>query len=407
MRHVCYILLLTFPVLLTGSCNSKQKTGDEYTIASYYFPNYHVDNRNVKVHGEGWTEWELVKNARPRFEGHQQPKVPQWGYTDEADPEQMAQKIDAAADHGIDAFIFDWYYYNDGLFLQRAIHEGFMGAKNNDRIKFALMWANHDWIDIHPVDSATVMSPDGPELLYPGVISLETWDSMTDFIISEYFEHPSYWTINGAPYFSIYDLNRFLKIFGSAEETAAGIRNFRNKVKAAGFNDLHLNAVVWGRTVLPSEEMIDQEKIGEFLEGLGFTSTTSYVWVHHVKQTFPGEDYNKVKQRYMDHAERYSRKVNLPYFPNVTMGWDSSPRCDQDDTFRELRYPFTGVFLNNTPENFRQALIEMKAFLDKQLEGQKIMNINCWNEWTEGSYLEPDTIHGMAYLEAVREVFGE
>ena len=35
-----------------------------------------------------------------------------------------------------------------------------------------------------------------------------------------------------------------------------------------------------------------------------------------------------------------------------------------------------------------------------------ILNINCWNEWTEGSYLEPDVITGMKYLEAVREVFG-
>ena len=38
--------------------------------------------------------------------------------------------------------------------------------------------------------------------------------------------------------------------------------------------------------------------------------------------------------------------------------------------------------------------------------GARIMNINCWNEWTEGSYLEPDTINGMKYLEAVRDVFG-
>ena len=27
--------------------------------------------------------------------------------------------------------------------------------------------------------------------------------------------------------------------------------------------------------------------------------------------------------------------------------------------------------------------------------------------WTEGSYLEPDTVYGMAYLEAIRDVFGE
>jgi hypothetical protein len=39
--------------------------------------------------------------------------------------------------------------------------------------------------------------------------------------------------------------------------------------------------------------------------------------------------------------------------------------------------------------------------------GPRILNINCWNEWTEGSYLEPDQRNSMKYLEVVREVFGE
>jgi hypothetical protein len=62
---------------------------------------------------------------------------------------------------------------------------------------------------------------------------------------------------------------------------------------------------------------------------------------------------------------------------------------------------------NNTPENFRKALQMTKEKLLTDPNGPRILNINCWNEWTEGSYLEPDTIHGMAYLEAIRSVFGK
>ncbi len=37
----------------------------------------------------------------------------------------------------------------------------------------------------------------------------------------------------------------------------------------------------------------------------------------------------------------------------------------------------------------------------------KIITINAWNGWTEGSYLLPDTKTGNAYLKAIKKVFGE
>ena len=37
--------------------------------------------------------------------------------------------------------------------------------------------------------------------------------------------------------------------------------------------------------------------------------------------------------------------------------------------------------------------------------GHRIVTINAWNEWGEGSYLEPDTPTGMDYLDAIRAVF--
>jgi len=124
-------IFIGIALVVACSCSKKMKDfSPGYEIACYYFPNYHpTDNRNNKFHGPGWSEWELVKKARPRFPGHQQPKVPLWGYTDESDPQVMAQKIDAAADHGIDVFIFDWYYFDDGPFCKKHLNRDFSKPK--------------------------------------------------------------------------------------------------------------------------------------------------------------------------------------------------------------------------------------------------------------------------------------
>ena len=80
-------------------------------LYSYYFPNWHQDDRNDNWHGKGWTEWEVLKCARARFVGHKQPLIPTWGYEDESKPEVMEKKIETAKKYGIDGFIFDTYYY--------------------------------------------------------------------------------------------------------------------------------------------------------------------------------------------------------------------------------------------------------------------------------------------------------
>ncbi|UCD29770.1 MAG: glycoside hydrolase family 99-like domain-containing protein [Planctomycetota bacterium] len=54
-----------------------------------------------------------------------------------------------------------------------------------------------------------------------------------------------------------------------------------------------------------------------------------------------------------------------------------------------------------------QALLRVRKFLEPRPANQKILTINAWNEWTESSYLEPDTINKMGYLEAIKQVFGK
>jgi hypothetical protein len=403
-KNICLFLLTILAWQTTTVAQTKNTTksaSNNYEVAVYYFPNYHVDKRNEAHFTKGWSEWKLVKEAKARFEGHQQPKVPLWGYTDEANPVEMAKKIAAASSHGINTFIYDWYYYNDGLFLERGLEEGFMKAKNNNLMKFSLMWANHDWVDIHPY---TFGEPQ--KLLYPGKITPETWDKMTDYVIAKYFKHSSYWLIDGAPYFSIYDLSNFLQSFGSTEGATKALATFRQKTKDAGFTDLHLNAVVWGNTILPGEQAVaDPARV---VKELGFSSVTSYVWIHHVPlNNFPANEYDSVKNEYFKYAAESSVKYNVPYYPNVSMGWDASPRTNQSKEWSNHGYPYMPVIINNTPAAFKKALQEAKAMMDTTLQRNKILTINSWNEWTEGSYLEPDTKSKLKYLEAVKEVFGK
>ncbi|HOX37586.1 MAG TPA: glycoside hydrolase family 99-like domain-containing protein [Candidatus Brocadiia bacterium] len=372
----------------------------DYTVCCYYFPNYHVDPRNEKVHGKGWSEWELVKRGEPRLTGHQQPKVPFWGYTDESDPAQMAQKIAAAADHAVDVFLYDWYYYDDGPFIERGLEKGFLGAPNNSRMKFALMWANHDWYNIHPAKLR-----ERNNLLYPGRIKPETFKVITAHCINTYFKHPSYWLIEGRPYFSVYDLQKMIESFGSVEATREAFEAFRSDCRRAGLPGLHINCVLWGQTILPGEK-IPANPV-ELVRKLGFDSFTSYVWVHHGGLSkVPFSDYDACRDNYFAYWDRIVKEIPLPYYPNVTMGWDPSARVVQSEMYDFSGYPCTPILTGNTPERFKEALRLTRERLDASVRGPKIMSINAWNEWTEGSYLEPDMINGMSYLEAIKAVFG-
>jgi hypothetical protein len=368
-------------------------------VAAYYFANYHQDERNIKAHGPAWTEWNLVKAAAPRFPGHRQPRIPLWGYQDESDPRVFEKKIAAATSSNIDAFIFDWYWYKDGPFLESALTDGYLRSDNCKDLKFGVMWANHDWFDIQPAKMVGA-----PPLQFAGAIASEPFEAMVDRLL-ELFQHHSYLLVNGCPYFSIYELYRFVQGLGGVKQAALALEQMRKKARALGFPDIHINAVTWGVKLLPGQSEISN--LPELLDWLHIDSTTSYVWIHHTEfsKTFTTE-YRDIQTQYETYRSTATKALGRPYFPNVTVGWDSTPRACQTDNYRLGDYPFTSVIVNNTPQTFRAALESAKSFALANLKAdERLITLNSWNEWTEGSYLEPDTVNGLAYLNAVREVF--
>jgi hypothetical protein len=386
----------------------KPKT-DNYEVAVYYFPNYHPDSINARWHGRGWTEWEVVKAAKPRFEGHEQPKVPAWGYFDESDPAWTSREIDLAADNGIDCFIYDWYWYsNTGPYLQEGLEKGFLKAPNQNRMKFALMWANHDWLNIQP---ATF--DNGRVALTRGAVSWGLWDTISTYIVNNYFTRPNYWKIDGKPYFSIYEIITFINGLGGIDKAKKAMDLLDDKTRKAGLPGVHFNIMSWMISDYYASQITGPDKpknAHEMTSLLAPQSVSTYCYVHHFdisKAGFPTVQYLEAFETMKKFWYMFSKDYpELLYTPNVSMGWDASPRCMQSDRFEPHDYPWTPVLIGNTPDAFRKQLEEARIFLDSFNPRHKILVINSWNEWTEGSYLLPENKYGDAYLKAIKGVFG-
>jgi len=190
--------------------------------------------------------------------------------------------------------------------------------------------------------------------------------------------------------------------FGSWPQAAAALARFRQKTVDAGFAGLHLNAVLWGVQLLPGEQMLSKPE--EIISELSFDSVTSYVWVHHAGLSdFPVTGFDRVFAANAAYWRQAQKTYAVPYYPNVTTGWDASPRTVQSLPYTNAGYPHMATMETN-PQKFETALAAAVDFAIDTCPDNPIVTINAWNEWTEGSYLEPDTAHGYAYLEAVRRV---
>jgi len=100
----------------------KPKDVHECNIAAIIYPSCHHDIRLGDILWPDKTgEWEIIKKGIPHFEGHYQLKIPLWGYETDNDPIVMEKWIDLAADHGINIFIFDWFWFENGPFLESSL----------------------------------------------------------------------------------------------------------------------------------------------------------------------------------------------------------------------------------------------------------------------------------------------
>ena len=374
----------------TNQANGQPVPARRYDVAAYVWPAYQFkDERWNQIFKQGIGEWEIIRECKPGFPGHEQPNVPLWGYEDESDPKVMEKKIATAVKYGVNVFIYDWYWYDNQPFLEKGINDGFLKAKNCQDIQFFLMWANHDGGSSWDKKKST-------NFFWPGAVDRATFDTVVDRVISRYMKQPNYYKIDGKPVFSVYELGTLIKGLGGVEQTKDALASFRRKVKAAGFPDLHIQTILWGN-IPASVSQVPGDKIPSqngTVTSLGIDSLTSYQFCH---TTSPSGPYSAWADRAVGQWDGWAKEFSMPYFPHVSVGWDTNPRRNAYD-------PATVV--ERSPERFQAALESARQHVDKQGLRPGLITINSWNEWSEGSYLEPDERYGFKYLEAVKSVFG-
>jgi hypothetical protein len=379
------------------------KKPEGLTVACFTFPDYHASAIQDKTYGKGWTEYNLMRTALPWYQGHQQPRGPLLGELDESLPSTWEQYNSLASQSGIDAFIWDWYWFDDQPVLHEALENGFLRASNTNDMKFACMWTNHDWGLLHesrnPDGTASFNSRLAKGMLYKGPHHdlKDCWRSLS-YILSRYSHLPNYWKIDGEPVIAIWDSGGLLAGVGrdNAIKLLADLRDFARKL---GHNGIHFHVTgFWSRDS----------------DGVGFDSRGGYNLTLYAANQFQSKeteilDYGQAcaDAAFKMWPEGY-KNSRAPYLPNVTPGWDTTPRYIKPEDWNARTRPDRKflVFKNESPAAFKAFVQSAFVYLNKRPDVPRIMTIGVWNEWTEGQYMLPDNRFGYGMLDALAAAMG-
>lgn len=332
---------------------------DIKTIA-FYLPQYHTFKENDEWWGKGFTEWTNAKKSVPRFTNHYQPRLPHddIGFYDLSDYKTLIKQAKLAKKHGIYGFAIYYYWFSGKRLMEKPL-DLLLKHKEID-INFCMCWANENWTRKWDGKNSEVLiaqknSKDDPENFI---------DSLIDYINDE-----RYIKIDNKPLIMIYnpqiipDYDNFIK-------------RCRKQALKNGIGEI----VIWSRRLLNKEEIISKESDAEFdfppLEK-GFKESI----ITGIDDAYLF-DYSKIVDEMI---KLYDKNDDPNYIYGSTMGWDNSSR-------RKSGYVILDHYSSYDFYRWNSAIIE-KLHKEKDIN-HRYMLVNAWNEWCEGTYLEPDQKFG-------------
>jgi lipopolysaccharide biosynthesis protein len=331
---------------------------------AFYLPQFYPTPDNDRWWGAGFTEWTNVVQADPLFDGHYQPRVPaDLGYYDLRLPEVRVEQARLAQASGLEAFAYWHYWFHGRRVLERPFDE--VLASGEPDFGFCLSWANETW------SRRWHGAGEAEEVLIEQTYSAE--DDLAHIRwLMEVFADERYLKVSGRPVFLVY---RPFDLPEPLRTTAT----WREECIRSGIAEPYLIGINAHR---PREDTIP---LG-FDISLDFQPQLSAI----PGPTDPGlkiADYTIATTAMRDQLRDY------PCLPCAMVSWDNTSRRAADGI----------VFINSTPDAFRDNLVAVAEMLLGRPEQERLLFVNAWNEWAEGNYLEPDERFGSGWLDALRE----
>ncbi|TYZ29834.1 glycosyl transferase [Selenomonas caprae] len=357
-------------------------------IISMYLPQYHVIPENSKFWGEGFTDWVSVKQAKPLYNGHYEPRVPyRNNYYDLSQKENIKWQAEMAKKHGIFGFAMYHYWFSVDKCVLTKPAEIILENKDID-MPFCFAWDNGawkmSWSNVQGNSWAPMYEKNNDNengVLIPFILGGEKeWKKHFEYLLP-YFKDERYIKTDNKPVFIIWSYSDAI-----------------NKM-AEYWNRLALDYGFMGMDIIfkhPVKDRIPSKYSQFYYEPSHSTwETLKYRVINRFKRVvgYNGHlkkyNYDATWKRIIKNAEK-NKNANIYYGGFV----------DYDDTPRR---GVNGSYVDGAdPHKFHRYLKRLKSISDKQ--GKEYIFLTAWNEWGEGAYLEPDTRFGFSYLEAVKDI---
>lgn len=349
-------------------------------VIAFYLPQFHSIPENDKWWGKGFTEWINTKKSKSLFEGHNQPREPLNDYYyNLLDSETRKWQANIAKEYGIYGFCYYHYWFDGKLLLEKPL-EQIRDSKEPD-FPFCMCWANEPWTRAWDGGEKEVLMPQSYG-------DRGSWNRHLEYLLP-FFKDERYIKIDNKPVFVIYRS----AIIKNCNEM---INFWDNQCKENGLGGIYIVEEVNGHQSMPvcssSRAVVEFEPMFTMKADLG------------IRMKF----YRKIRS-----ALRKVLNIKLLDTYNYDFIWK---RIIKREACYDDKKKFLGAFVDwdNTARRGNRAMIfkgttykKFENYFKLQFEKAKKNNtefifINAWNEWAEGTYLEPDKKNEYKYLEAIK-----